>query len=65
MEKQESNPALDKEKAEGSRETVNDALEQSDGAGGKQGITNRPAEEEAREQQELPPRGERKGNVSA
>jgi hypothetical protein len=66
MEKHESNPALDKEKAEGSRETVNEALEQREGAGGgKQGTSNRSAEEEAREQDELPPRGQRKGQVSA
>ena len=65
MEKRASNPALDKEKAEGSRETVNEALEQREGTGAKQGITNRPADEEAREEEELPPRGQRKGHVSA
>lgn len=46
-----------KEPAEGSRENVNT----SDGAG----ITNRPVEEEQREQQNLPPRGQSKGDSHA
>ena len=45
-------PAADKEKAEGERETVDQAL-----ANQGQGITNRPLEEEQEEQRELPPRG--------
>ena len=48
----------DKEPAEGSRETVDEALKQSDG--GQQGISNRPLEEERRQQEKLPPRGEPK-----
>jgi len=45
----------DKEPAEGSRETVNQAL-QSEGA--QQGVSNRPLQEERRQQEKLPPRGE-------
>ena len=53
------NDASMKEPAEGSRENVNvsggtDDGEGSDNAGG---ITNRPLEQEKREQAELPPRG--------
>jgi len=55
---------FDKEKAEGSRPTVDEALERSDRPEGEDtqatGITNRPLEEEQREQAELPPRGEPK-----
>lgn len=51
-------PSADKEKAEGDRDTVDQALEQEQGE--RQGISNRPAREEAREQQELPPRGQAK-----
>jgi hypothetical protein len=67
MTEERSNPAFDKEKAEGSRETVDRALEdQENEAGAKpQGITNRPLEEEQRQQEQVPPRGTRKGNVSA
>ena len=43
--------------AEGSRENVN-INEES-------GITNRPIEEEQREQQDLPPRGDRKDGTHA
>jgi hypothetical protein len=48
----------DKEPAEGSRETVDEALHE--GKKNQQGISNRPAAEEQREQDELPPRGGRK-----
>jgi hypothetical protein len=78
MSEKRPNPAFDKEKAEGSRETVDRALEaqsneegaeredQVDEGGAKpQGITNRPLEEEQRQQEQVPPRGTRKGNVSA
>ena len=43
--------------AEGSRENVN--------TGEESGITNRPIEEEQRDQQNLPPRGERKDGAHA
>jgi len=43
--------------AEGSRENVNTDEES--------GITNRPIEEEQREQQDLPPRGDRKDGAHA
>jgi hypothetical protein len=46
-----------KQPAEGSRENVNTDEES--------GITNRPIEEEQREQQNLPPRGERKEGAHA
>jgi hypothetical protein len=52
------NPSFDKEKAEGSRETVEQALDE--GRSAQQGVTNRPAAEESREQEQLPPRGEAK-----
>jgi hypothetical protein len=48
----------DKEQAEGSRETVDEALHAE--KGGQQGITNKPAEEEERQQEKLPPRGKSK-----
>jgi hypothetical protein len=48
----------DKEPAEGSRETVDEALQQPDDR--RQGITNRPRAAEEREQAQLPPRGEKK-----
>jgi hypothetical protein len=48
----------DKEPAEGSRQTVDEALRHAKGK--QQGTTNRPAEEEQREQESLPPRGEHK-----
>jgi hypothetical protein len=46
-----------REPAEGSRENVNTNEES--------GITNRPIEEEQRDQQNLPPRGERKDGAHA
>ena len=55
-----NDPAADKEKAEGNRETVNEALRNAEPGGGAQGITNRPIEEEEEEQRELPPRGHAK-----
>jgi hypothetical protein len=74
-ESRQANPALDKEKAEGSRETIEQALgdqggseREADAAPGdtsRQGVTNRPLEDEQREQSELPPRGERKGGAHA
>jgi hypothetical protein len=51
------NDPSSKEPAEGSRENVN-VDEES-------GITNRPIEEEQREQQNLPPRGESKDKAHA
>jgi len=53
-----SNPNFDKEKPEGSRETVDDALRADKGE--QQGITNKPAAEEERQQEKLPPRGTKK-----
>ena len=47
------NEASNKEKAEGSRQNENV----------ESGITNRPIEEEQREQQNLPPRGKSKSEV--
>ena len=49
---------LDKEPAEGSRKTVDDALENREQ--GPVGITNRPLDEERESQAEVPPRGEKK-----
>jgi hypothetical protein len=46
---------IDKEPAEGSRETVDDAIKADKGA--RQGVTNKPAAEEERQQEKLPPRG--------
>ena len=46
-----------KQPAEGSRENVNSSEES--------GISNRPIEEEQRDQQNLPPRGERKDGTHA
>ena len=76
-----TNPHLEKEQSEGDRETVEEALaEQAEAAqtehtGAKpradipgheqQGITNQPLEEEERQQDKLPPRGERKGGAHA
>ncbi len=58
------NNASAMEKAEGSRENLNDSpgrgreqMADNDNAGG---ITNRPLDEEDQEQDELPPRGSRK-----
>jgi hypothetical protein len=58
-----TNPALDKEKPEGSRRTVDEALENESQQ--PSGVSNRPIEEEQEEQAELPPRGERKGGAHA
>jgi hypothetical protein len=54
-----NDPAADKEKAEGERETVDEALKtaEKDAGAAPQGITNRPIEEEEAQQRELPPRG--------
>jgi hypothetical protein len=51
------NDPSSKEPAEGSRENVNTDQES--------GITNRPIEEEQREQQDLPPRGDSKDGAHA
>jgi hypothetical protein len=48
----------DKEKAEGDRDTVEEALRHEQA--GQQGVTNHPQAEEEREQSKLPPRGEPK-----
>jgi hypothetical protein len=48
------NPDLDKEPAEGSRETINDALRHRTRS--QPGITNRSVQDEQREQRKLPPR---------
>ena len=57
-----NDPAGDKEKAEGDRETVDHALRNAEDTGRQRepGITNRPIEEEEEEQRELPPRGHAK-----
>jgi hypothetical protein len=49
---------VDKEPAEGSRETVDEALKSPEDR--QQGVSNRPRQEEQREQDRLPPRGEPK-----
>ena len=51
-----TNPDDDKEKAEGNRDTVEQALEHDEQ--GRQGVTNRSVSEEQREQADLPPRGQ-------
>jgi len=48
-------PAADKEKAEGSRETVDAAFRDHETR--EQGITNRSVAEEEEEQRQVPPRG--------
>jgi hypothetical protein len=53
MAEKTSNPNFDKEPAEGSRETVEQSIDQ-------QGITNKSAADEQAEQAKLPPRGEAK-----
>ena len=58
-----SNPNFDKEKPEGSRETVDEALGADKGE--QQGITNKPAAEEERQQEKLPPRGTAKEEDTA
>ena len=57
------NDPSSKEKAEGSRDNVN--IERPAGERGESGITNRPIEEEQREQQNLPPRGRSKDGSHA
>jgi hypothetical protein len=69
------NPDVEKEKAEGDRDVVDEALSQQERTGAtprpdipgheQQGVTNQPAEEEAEQQEKLPPRGERKGGAHA
>jgi hypothetical protein len=54
-------PAADKEKAEGSRETIDDEALAASVSRDTRGITNRSVEEEETEQRELPPRGSAKG----
>jgi hypothetical protein len=51
-------PIRDKEQAEGSEPTVDEALEHANRR--RQGVTNKPVEEERRQQDKLPPRGEPK-----
>ena len=53
-----ANPSFDKEKAEGERETVEQALDEQ--RQGQQGVSNRPVADEEREQAELPDRGRAK-----
>ena len=64
----EPNDASAMEQAEGSRENLNDSpgrvqeqMGDRDNAGG---ITNRPLDEEVHEQDELPPRGQRKDEAA-
>ena len=64
------NPELEKEQAEGDRKVIEEALREEERTGAtprpdipgheQQGITNKPLDEEQRQQAELPPRGERK-----
>ena len=68
--KPETKPDLQKEQAEGDRETIDQALGKTERTGAtpapqipghrQQGVTNRPREEEEDEQAKLPPRGEAK-----
>ena len=53
MAEKTSNPNFDKEQAEGSRETVEQSMDQ-------QGVTNKSAVDEQAEHAQLPPRGEEK-----
>jgi hypothetical protein len=53
----EATPQRNQEPAEGSRENVN--------VGEQGGISNRPVDEEQREQEDLPPRGGRKDGAHA
>jgi hypothetical protein len=57
-----NDPAGDKEKAEGDRETVDQALRNAEPGAREQqpGMTNKPLEKEEQEQRELPPRGHAK-----
>lgn len=56
MAQRDKDPMSDKEPAEGSRETVDEALKAQE-RGKRPGITNKPLEEEEEQQRELPPRG--------
>lgn len=72
-------PHLNKEQAEAHHDEIAEALEQTaeaeaqrtpaipraDAGDEQQGITNQPVEEEVRQQDKLPPRGERKGGSHA
>ena len=61
MAEREKDPMSDKEPAEGSRETVDEALKAQEQDTKRQpGITNKPLEEEEAQQRELPPRGHAK-----
>jgi hypothetical protein len=56
-----NDPAGGKEKAEGERETVDQALKNAERKDQQQpGITNKPLAEEEQQQRELPPRGHAK-----
>jgi hypothetical protein len=55
MTKRREDPVADKEQAEGSRRTVDEALEAADRS--QQGVTNRSVDDEKREQEQVPPRG--------
>ena len=54
-----SNPASDKEKAEGDRSTAESNYNRTQGDTG--GITNRPLDEEIDNQEAVPDRGQKKG----
>lgn len=56
--KKAPDPKLDKEQAEGSRETVDASLDREPAE--QPGVTNRSAAEEAEQQARVPPRGEAK-----
>ncbi|MBI2218070.1 MAG: hypothetical protein HYU51_12300 [Candidatus Rokubacteria bacterium] len=68
--KVDTNPDLDREQAEGDRETVDQTLHRTERTGAtprpdipghkQQGVTNRSLEEEREQQSKLPPRGEAK-----
>jgi hypothetical protein len=53
-----SDPNFDKEKPEGWRETIDQALGEKHPE--RQGATNKPLAEEERQQEQLPPRGQAK-----
>ena len=59
------NQAANKEPAEGSRENVDTGGDDDAGNDDAGGISNRPLSEEARRQQNLPPRGEAKDGSHA
>jgi hypothetical protein len=70
-----TNPQLEKAQAERDHDEMDEALSQDERTGAipradipgheQQGITNQPVEEEERQQEKLPPRGERKGGSHA